>query len=191
MNGVKIGFALCGSFCTFEAALAQMEQLKKTGADVTPIFSEQAYETDTRFGTAESFRERAEAVTGKEIIHTIVQAEPIGPKKMFDLLLVEPCTGNTLGKLANGITDTAVTMACKSHLRTARPLLLAVSTNDALSGSAKSIGALMSRSSIYFVPMRQDNSAEKPRSVVADFTKTEQAIRSALNGEQLQPILFG
>lgn len=191
MNGVKIGFALCGSFCTFEAALAQMEQLKKTGADVTPIFSEQAYETDTRFGTAESFRKRAEAVTGKEIIHTIVQAEPIGPKKMFDLLLVEPCTGNTLGKLANGITDTAVTMACKSHLRTARPLLLAVSTNDALSGSAKSIGALMSRSSIYFVPMRQDNPAEKPRSIVADFPKTEQAIRSALNGKQLQPIVFG
>ncbi|HBL40104.1 MAG TPA: dipicolinate synthase subunit B [Ruminococcaceae bacterium] len=191
MNGVKIGFALCGSFCTFESALAQMEQLKKTGADVTPIFSEQAYNTDTRFGTAKSFRERAEAVTGQSIIHTIVQAEPIGPKKMFDLLLVEPCTGNTLGKLANGITDTAVTMACKSHLRTARPLLLAVSTNDALSGSAKSIGALMSRSSVFFVPMRQDNSAEKPRSIVADFSKTEQAIRSALKGEQLQPIVFG
>ncbi len=190
MNGMKIGFALCGSFCTFEAAFAQMAKLKKAGAAVTPIFSDYAYETDTRFGTAQSFRERAEALTGQKAIHTIVQAEPIGPKKMFDLLLVEPCTGNTLGKLAAGITDTAVTMACKSHLRTGRPLLLAISTNDALSGSAGSIGKLLNRSCYYFVPLRQDQPAGKPRSIVADFERTEAAVRAALRGEQLQPILL-
>ncbi len=189
MNGINIGFALCGSFCTFERALVQMRELVEAGASVTPIMSENAYSIDTRFGTADSFRKRIENICGREIIHTICAAEPIGPKKMFDVLLVEPCTGNTLAKLANGITDTAVTMACKSHIRNSRPLVLAASTNDALGNSAQNIGRLLNVRNIYFVPMRQDDSENKPRSVVAEFNLTQKTLLSALDGKQLQPVL--
>ncbi len=166
-----------------------MRLLVSAGARVTPIMSENAYSTDTRFGTAEHFINEVESICGERVIHTITAAEPIGPKRMFDVLLVEPCTGNTLAKLANGITDTAVTMACKSHLRNSRPLVLAVSTNDALGNSARNAGALLNYKNIYFVPMRQDDCANKPRSVVADFTLTQETLLSALEGWQIQPIL--
>ena len=150
--------------------------------------SENAYSTDTRFGTAEYFKKEIEDICGKKTVHTINAAEPVGPKKMFDVLLVEPCTGNTLAKLANGITDTAVTMACKSHLRNGRPLVLAVSTNDALGNSARNIGALLNYKNIYFVPMRQDDPNGKPNSLVADFSKIKIAAEAALNNKQLQPL---
>ena len=188
MKNLSVGFALCGSFCTFQKALEQMQVLVSLGARVTPIMSENAYSTDTRFGSAEHFVNELEDICGNKVIHTISAAEPVGPKKLFDVLLVEPCTGNTLAKLANGITDTAVTMACKSHLRNSRPLVLAVSTNDALGNSAQNIGRLLNYKNIYFVPMKQDDCTNKPRSVVADFSQTKNAILSALNGEQLQPI---
>ena len=188
MKDLSVGFALCGSFCTFNKALEQMRLLVQAGAAVTPIMSENAYSTDTRFGTAEYFKKEIEDICGKKTVHTINAAEPVGPKKMFDVLLVEPCTGNTLAKLANGITDTAVTMACKSHLRNGRPLVLAVSTNDALGNSARNIGALLNYKNIYFVPMRQDDCVNKPRSVVADFSQTQAAIICALDGKQVQPI---
>ncbi len=180
---------MCGSFCTFDKAIEQMSLLADKGAVITPIMSQIAYSTDTRFGKADEIIKRIESICQRNIIHTVEDAEPIGPKKMFDVLLVEPCTGNTLAKLACGITDTAVTMACKSHIRNARPIVLAVSTNDALGNSAKNIGHLLNCKNIYFLPMRQDNCKAKPRSVVADFSLTEQAIYSALNAEQLQPII--
>ncbi len=190
MKELKIGFALCGSFCTFKNAIEQLAELNAAGAQVTPIMSETAYSTATRFGQPQEHIEIIESVCGKKIIHTIADSEPIGPKKMFDVLVIEPCTGNTLAKLANGITDTSVTMAAKSHLRNSKPLVLAVSTNDALGNSAKNIGQLLNYKNIYFVPMRQDDSSKKPRSVVADFSFTMPAILAALKGEQIQPILL-
>lgn len=189
MNNLKIGFAMCGSFCTFDKAIDQITLLRAQGAEVTPIMSQTAYSTDTRFGKSDEINKRIADICQNNIIHTITDAEPIGPKRMFDILIVEPCTGNTLAKLACGITDTAVTMACKSHIRNARPVLLAVSTNDALGNSAKNIGYLLNFKNFYFLPMRQDNSTAKPRSVVADFSLTLKAIESALKGEQIQPII--
>ena len=185
----NIGFALTGSFCTFDRAIEQIEVLKSAGHNVTPIMSFNAYNLDTKFGSASYFREKIENICNKEIISTIGTAEPIGPKKMFDILIVEPCSGNTLAKLNAGIVDTPVLMAVKSHLRNSRPVLLAVSTNDALGNAAKNIGALMNFKNIYFVPMGQDDIYKKPRSVVADFSLTELALNSALNGVQLQPII--
>ena len=152
MQAFKIGFAVCGSFCTHKSAIEQIKKLCNLGYDVTPIVSETVFSTDTRFGKAEDFINAIEEATGKKCIHTIKDAEPIGPKALFDLLIIAPCTGNTLGKLANGITDTSVTMAAKAHLRNERPLLIAVSTNDALGASAKNIGALFNCKNIYFVP---------------------------------------
>lgn len=188
MKNLSIGFALCGSFCTFENAIKQMGELVAAGATVTPIMSQTAYSTDTRFGKSSEINEKIQAICGREIIHTITSAEPVGPKKMFDVLVVEPCTGNTLGKLALGITDTAVTMACKSHLRNSRPLVLAVSTNDGLSNSAQNIGRLLNYKNVYFVPMRQDDCKAKPCSLVADFSYTQPAILAALEDKQYQPI---
>ena len=185
---LKIGFAMCGSFCTFSKAIEQMKYLAGKGYDITPILSPSSAATDTRFGKAADFIKEVTQICGKEPITTIVQAEPIGPKKMFDALLVAPCTGNTLAKLANGITDTCVTMAVKSHLRNARPAILGVSTNDALGAAAKNIGLLMNAKNIYFVPMKQDNPQGKPNSVVADFSKAEAAILAALQGYQAQPL---
>ncbi len=190
MDKLTVGFALCGSFCTFEKAIAQMQNLKEAGFDIVPIMSYNAYTTDTRFGKAVWHRERIEEICGKKIIATITEAEPIGPKKMLDILLIEPCTGNTIAKLANGITDTPVTLAAKAHLRNEKPLLIAVSTNDALSIAASNIGRLLNNKNVFFVPMKQDDSAAKPRSVVADFSRTYDAILKAVDGIQLQPILI-
>ncbi len=189
LEGIKIGMAMCGSFCTFSKAFEQMIKLKTAGAELTPIMSYHAATLDTRFGTAEENIMTAENICGRGVINAIPLAEPVGPKKMFDLLIVCPCTGNTMAKLAAGITDTPVTMAVKSHLRNGRPVLIAAATNDALSASAKNIGALLNIKNIYFVPFKQDDFVKKPRSAVADFSVIPEAAKAALNGRQLQPIL--
>ncbi|MDR0293083.1 MAG: dipicolinate synthase subunit B [Oscillospiraceae bacterium] len=186
---MKTGWAFCGSFCTFERAMRVLEQLVSGGGEVTPVFSETACGTDTRFGRAADWVSRAEKITGRAAIRTITEAEPIGPNGLFDLLIVAPATGNTLAKLAHGITDSSVTMACKSHLRNGRSLLLAVSTNDGLSGSAPNIAALMSRKNIYFVPYRQDNAEGKPTSLVADMERIPEIIPQVMLGRQPQPLL--
>lgn len=186
---IRLGFAMCGSFCTFKLVLEELERLAKD-YDITPIMSQGAAFTDTRFGKAEDFRRRVAEICGREPITTIAGAEPIGPRALLDVLVIEPCTGNTLGKLANGITDTPVTMAAKAHLRNGRPLVLAVSTNDALGASARNIGTLMNAKNIFFVPMRQDSPRGKPASLVADFSETAAAIKSALEGRQTQPLLL-
>lgn len=185
----KIGFAMCGSFCTFKRALVTLESIAKTGADITPIMSAISASTDTRFGTAEYFTEKIKEITGKDIITDVKNAEPIGPKNLLDILVVLPCTGNTLAKIASGIADTSVTMAVKAHLRNQKPVLLAVSTNDGLGTAAKNIATLMNNKNIYFIPFAQDDYINKPNSLVAVFEQTIPAIEAALNGQQLQPIL--
>ena len=190
MSDITVGFAVCGSFCTFSGALVEMKNLRDSGIKLMPIMSEIAYSTDTRFGKAEEINRQITALCGREIIHTISQAEPIGPQKLLDILIIAPCTGNSIGKLANGITDTAVTMAAKAHLRNGRPLLIGVSTNDALGASAANIGKLMNCKNVFFIPMRQDDSQKKPNSIVADFSRPREALEAALEGEQLQPILI-
>lgn len=189
MNGLRVGFALCGSFCTFEKAIALMTALVGQGAEVTPILSFNAARLDTRFGRAADLRRRIETVAGRAAIDSIQGAEPIGPKGLLDILLVAPCTGNTLAKLAAGIVDTPVTMAVKSHLRGERPVVLAVSTNDGLAAAAKNIGALLERRHYYFVPFEQDDAFAKPRSLVADLSLAEDALVLALQGRQLGPLL--
>ncbi len=184
-----IGFAMCGSFCTFSKAVDALETLTRTGANVIPIMSGISYSTDTRFGTADHFRSRIRELTGNEIIHTVKEAEPIGPKCMLDLLVVLPCTGNSLAKIANGIADTSVTMAVKAHLRNQRPLLIAVSTNDGLGTAAKNIGVLLNCKNVYFLPFSQDDYIKKPTSLVADFNKLTEAVGAAFEGRQLQPVL--
>jgi len=188
MDKLTVGFAICGSFCTFEKMIKQIEFLVKKNIDVVPIMSFNAYSTDTRFGNASEHIEKIEELCNHSVISTIKDAEPIGPKKLLDILIIEPCTGNTIAKLSSGITDTPVTLAAKAHLRNERPLLIAVSTNDALSGSASNIGKLMNYKNIYFVPMKQDDPINKPRSVVADFSKTYDAMLYALEGKQIQPL---
>lgn len=189
LEGKTVGFALTGSFCTFAKVLPRVEELVAAGAEVYPIMSEMAYSTDTRFGTAAEFRERLTAMTGHEIIKTVKEAEPIGPKSFLDLLIVAPCTGNSLAKLAAGVADSSVAMAAKAHLRNQRPLLLAVSTNDGLANAAKNIGALLNYKYIYFVPFGQDDCVKKPNSLVADMSKIKAAAEAALEHRQLQPIL--
>ena len=186
----RIGFAVTGSFCTFGEVFPQMQLLVDKGYRVTPIMSQSAYTIDTRFGAAAEWIQKAETITGQKVIHTIDQAEPIGPKKLLDLLIIAPCTGNTLGKLACGIYDTAPTLAVKSHRRNDGPVLIAVSTNDALSSSAASIGMLMGRRGLFFVPFEQDDYRNKPTSCVADFDKILPAAEAALEGRQLQPMIF-
>ena len=190
MENINIGFAMCGSFCTFSKAIPQLESLVDKGLNVYPIMSETAYNTDTRFGTALSFVEKIERITKKKIINSISTAEPIGPRKMLDILIVAPCTGNTLAKIAYGIADSSVTMAVKAHLRNQRPVLLAVSTNDALGSAAKNIGNLMNFKNIYFVPMGQDDYINKQNSIVADFNSIYPAMLSALEGKQHQPMMI-
>ena len=190
MSKTCIGFALCGSFCTFKKAILQMENLMKSGYDILPIMSFTACATDTRFGSAKSFINEIEELTGKKIINSIESAEPIGPKKMCDLMLVCPCTGNTLGKISNGITDTPVTMAVKSHLRVLRPLLLCVATNDALGASAPNIGKLLNTKNVYFVPMSQDDPHNKPNSLVSHFELVKKSVESALLRTQYQPVFM-
>lgn len=187
---ITAGFALTGSFCTFSKAMIQMENMVKAGFDVLPIMSTVAYGTDTRFGRALDFRNRAIDISGHNIIHTITDAEPIGPKSMLDVLCIVPATGNTIAKLATGVNDTPVTMAAKAHLRGGKPLVIAVSTNDALSASAQNIGRLMNTKNIYFVPMRQDDIKKKPTSAVADFDLVVPAVKAALEGRQLEPVLI-
>lgn len=186
---MNIGFALCGSFCTYAQVFPAMEAVAREHS-VIPIFSQIAYTADSRFGTHQSFIDRAEALCGHEVLHTVEQVEPIGPKKLLDALIVAPCTGNTLAKLSHSIADGPVTMAVKSHLRNGRPVIVAISTNDALSGAAENIGRLMGRKHYYFVPFRQDDPHKKPTSIVADFSLIPQTLSAALEGRQIQPILL-
>ena len=184
-----VGFAVCGSFCTHAKAMEALEQVKARFSTVIPIVSECTAATDTRFGPAHELMREMERICDRRVISYIREAEPIGPKKLLDLLIIAPCTGNTLGKLACGITDTAVTMAAKAHLRNQRPLLIAPSTNDGLTASAPNLGALLSRKYIYFVPFGQDDPVKKPTSLVADFSLVADAAQAALEGRQLQPLL--
>ena len=186
---MNIGFALCGSCWTFASVFSVMENLAHTH-QLTPIFSHSTYTIDSRFGTAKEHIRKAAEICGREPLYTISQVEPIGPKKLLDILVIAPCTGNTLAKLSNGIADGPVTMAAKSHLRNGRPVVIAVSTNDALSGAAENIGRLLNRKNYYFVPFGQDDPEKKPNSMVADFTRIPQTITLAANGRQIQPILL-
>ena len=183
-----IGCAMRASFRTFSRAFEQIRALVDDGYDVIPIMSGNASGTDTRFGKASEMIERAEIITGKKVLTTAVQTEPIGPKEMCDLLVIAPCTGNTLAKLSLGVTDTSVTMAAKSHLRILRPVLLCVATNDALGASAQNIGRLLNTKNIFFVPMKQDDPVKKPNSLVADFKKLKPCIEAALEYRQVQPV---
>ncbi len=189
MNQPVVGFAICGSFCTYDAVFRALEDVKKHFENIVPIMSPYSASTDTRFGKAKDFTARLKELCGREIITTIEGAEPIGPKKLLDLLVIAPCTGNTLAKLAQGITDTPVAMAYKAHLRNSRPVLIAVSSNDALSANAHNLGVLLDRKNNYFVPFRQDDPVHKPCSLVADFSLLPEAMEAALRGEQLQPLL--
>ena len=186
---LRIGLAMCGSFCTFDKVLTIAEALSDK-YDITGILSETAAHTDTRFGSAADHIRRLEALTGKPVLTSITDAEPIGPKALFDVLVIAPCTGNTLAKIAHGITDTAVTMAAKSHLRNGRPLCIAFTTNDGLSVTLQNVGVLMQRKNLYFVPFHQDDPIGKPNSLASDFTKLEQTFQSALQHTQLQPVLI-
>lgn len=186
---MTIGFALCGSFCTYAQVFPVMEQLAKDYR-LVPIFSAASAGTDSRFGKSADFMQQAEAICQCPPLTDIPQVEPIGPKKRLDLLLIAPCTGNTLAKLSQGIADGPVTMAAKSHLRNGRPVVIALSTNDGLSGAAENIGRLLNRKHYYFVPFRQDSPQKKPRSMVADFSKLTDTVCHALQGEQIQPILL-
>lgn len=183
-----IGFAMCGSFCTHKKALEQMSALRASGEDILPIMSENVYSTDTKFGRAEDLKKRVRDLCGRDMISSIVDAEPIGPKELLDILVICPCTGNTLAKLAAGITDTAVTMAAKAHLRSDRPLVIALASNDALSANLKNIGTMLNRKNVYFVPMSQDDPVKKPHSLVADFDLLLPTIEAARRGKQYQKI---
>lgn len=185
----RIGVALTGSFCTFELTFDIMRRLSALGGELFPILSDNAYGCDTRFYPAADVREVAREICGRDIWHTLAQVEPIGPKGLLDLMLVMPCTGNTLAKLAGGISDTPVTMACKSHLRNERPVLLAISTNDGLAGNAGNIGSLLNRKNVFFVPFRQDDAQNKPNSLVFDQAVVEEASVCALEKRQIQPVL--
>ena len=191
MESVRVGFALCGSFCTFDKAIGALERVKGEFGDVTPIVSERGAALDTRFGNAHDFLREIERICDRRVISTIQAAEPIGPKGLLDVLVIAPCTGNTLARLAAGVTDSSVTMAAKAHLRNGRPVVIAVSTNDGLGASASNIGTLLCRKQIYFVPFRQDDPVGKPTSLLADFSRIPDAIRAALEGRQLQPVLLG
>ena len=186
---MTIGFALCGSYCTYDRVFPVIEALSKENK-VIPILSEAAYTTDSRFGTAEHWKRKLEEICGCPPLHLISQVEPIGPKGLLDILVIAPCTGNTLAKLAHSIADGPVTMAAKSHLRNGRPVLVAVSTNDGLAGAGENIGRLLARKHYYFVPFGQDDPLKKPTSLIADFAQIPQAVEEALAGQQIQPMLL-
>lgn len=190
MRKERVGFAVCGSFCTHRAVLEALKKLTEIYETVIPIASETSAFTDTRFGTSDDLLDRMEELTGNEVLCDIPSVEPIGPKKLLDVLVIAPATGNTIAKLAAGITDTAVTMAAKAHLRNARPVVLAVASNDGLSAGAKNIGELLVRKNYYFVPFGQDDAEGKPCSLIADFKKLPETVDAALQGEQIQPILL-
>lgn len=189
MNEITIGFAMCGSFCTFAQTISALQSLRIHYNKIIPILSDASYQTDTRFGKAKDFIDQIESICENRVLHTIDEVEPFGPKKLLDVLVIAPCTGNTLGKISHGIADTAVTLACKSHLRNGRPVVLAISTNDALSGNAENLGRLLNRRNFYFVPFAQDAPNSKPCSLIADFSLLPQTVEAALKGQQLQPIL--
>ncbi len=191
MEQITVGFAFCGSFCTLSKAMTALEAVKARYERVVPIVSERVADTDTRFGNAHDFMREMERICDCRVIQSVKDAEPIGPKKLLDALVVCPCTGNTLAKLAHGMADSAVTLAAKAHLRNGRPLVLAPSTNDGLAAAAVNIGALLNRKNVFFVPFRQDDPAGKPTSLVADFTLVAQTLEKSLAGEQLQPVLLG
>ena len=190
LNGLRIGYAMTGSFCTFARSFEQAQNLADMGAELIPIMSEHAASTDTRFGTAAENLQRLSRICGRDVITSIAEAEPIGPKNLADIVVVAPCTSNTAAKLAAGITDNTVTMAVKSQLRRGRPVLLAVASNDALLGSARNLGELFNRKSYYFVQMLQDDIVKKPASLVAEFGMLPEAIEAAMNGIQLRPIIY-
>jgi dipicolinate synthase subunit B len=190
LNGIKVGIALTGSFCTIGKVIPEIEKLVLEGADVYPAISEVVDKFDTRFGKAEDWKGKLKNITGKDIISSIVEAEPIGPKAFLDVLVVAPCTGNTLSKIANAVTDTTVTMACKAHLRNQKALVIGISTNDGLSANAKNLGLLLNMRNIYFVPFGQDDPVKKCNSLVADMEKLIPTIKLALEGIQIQPVLL-
>ncbi len=190
MKNVTLGYAFCGSFCTMRKSIEALRELSSLDFNIKPIMSEIVYNTDTRFGKADDFKREIEEITGSKIIHTITGAEPIGPKNLLDIIIVAPCTGNTLSKIALGITDTPVTMAVKAHLRNNKPVVLGIASNDALSATAKNIGLLQNTKNIFFVPYGQDDAFDKINSLVCDFSKIPEAIASALKNEQLQPVLL-
>ncbi len=190
LSGKRVGFAITGSFCTFQDIVEPLQSLVAAGADVYPIMSQAAHQYDTKFGASLHWRNLIEGLSGRSIIHDIVGAEPIGPGQMLDLIIVAPCTGNTLAKLANAVTDSPVTMAAKAHLRNGRPVLLAIATNDGLGQNAKNIGLLLAAKHFYFVPFGQDNARTKPTSLIADMKQIKAAAELALEETQLQPILI-
>ena len=190
LNGIKIGFAVTGSHCTVREVLKQLPRLVKDGAEVFPVISRTVDCDDTRFGKSSEWKELLQAETGHDIIKTIVAAEPIGPNKLFDIMVVAPCTGNTLAKLVNGITDTSVLMAIKAHLRNQRPVVLSISTNDGLGINAKNIGLLLNMKNIYMVPFGQDNPQVKANSLVAKISLLPETVCCALEGKQLQPVII-
>ena len=190
MNNITLGYAFCGSFCTIQQSVAVLKELAKENIKIKPIMSEIVYTTDTRFGGAEDLIKTVEDLCNEKIIHTIPQAEPIGPKNLLDAIVVAPCTGNTLAKIALGITDTPVAMAVKAHLRNNKPVILAPATNDALGATAKNLGLLHNTKNIYFVPYRQDDPFSKNNSLVCDFKLIPQAVEAALEGNQLQPVIL-
>ena len=189
LEGIKVGFALTGSFCTVNNVLVEVEKLISEGAKVYPIISESISSLDTRFGTARDLRLKLEGITGNKTISTIVEAEPIGPKSLMDMVVVAPCTGNTLAKIANGITDTTVTMATKAHLRNQKPVIIALSTNDGLGINAKNIGLLLNMKNIFLVPFGQDGQ-KKPNSLISDTSQIIPTMLGAMEGRQIQPLLI-
>ena len=190
MEPIRVGFAFCGSFCTYHQAMTALEKIHARYGDVTPIVSENSAATDSRFGPAHEYMREMERICDKRVIDSIPKAEPIGPKHLLDVLVICPCTGNTLAKLANGITDTTVTMAAKAHLRNGGPVVICLATNDGLASSARNLGTLLDKKNVYFVPFGQDDPAEKPTSLVADFSLVNDTVEAALRGQQLQPLLL-
>ena len=183
-----IGYAFCGSFCTHKRSIDELTHLKEKGCDILPIMSENVYNTSTRFGTCQDLISKVESITQNKVINSIVEAEPLGPKIHLDALVIAPCTGNTLAKMARGITDTAVTMAAKAHLRSDRPLIIALCSNDALSANLQNISILLERKNVYFVPLMQDDPKNKPHSLVCDFSLLQETLNLALQGKQIQPL---
>jgi len=185
-----IGYAFCGSFCTHRKSIEQLKSLRAQGYDILPIMSDNVYNIDTRFGKAKDLINEVKEITGNEIVHTIVEAEPLGPKISLDALIISPCTGNTLAKIARGITDTAVTMAAKAHLRSDRPTVLALCSNDALSANLQNISILLERKNVFFVPMKQDDPSGKPHSLVCEFSLLDCTFKGALERKQIQPLFI-
>ena len=191
MEDLRVGFAFCGSFCTMSKALDALEQTAARFGPVTPIVSETVAHTDTRFGQAHDFMREMERICGRRVIDSVAGAEPIGPRGLLDVLVICPCTGNTLAKLAHGVTDGPVTMAAKAHLRNGRPLVLAIATNDGLAGSAPNLGTMLGRRNVFFVPFGQDDCMGKPASLAADYSLVPKTVLAACRGEQIQPLLLG